>query len=250
MKRLLLLLIFFLPAGCGRKGQLIPPEALLPVPIADLQVAQEGGRFRVSWSLPPKPGGGGAHRELAGFRLFKREVLPPDQDCEACADAYRLAKSVDLDYLQDVRRSGDRLLTSDSDIALGTTYQYKVVAVNKDGTVSPDSNRARRRMVTPPAAPRLQAKFTPTEVLLSWEESAPPANGKLVGYNIFRWRKGAPAALAPLNSTPDLKAGFEDTKVEPRVAYVYVVRTVAAVDGETAESEPSNEVEGVLSEPD
>src|SRR5689334_16806638 len=98
-----LFLIFFLVlalAGCGRKGLLVPPEALVPGPVSDLRTAQKGERFQVAWSSPSHEEGGRALKDLAGFRLFKREVLPPDEDCEACPDAYRLLKEIDLEYLQ------------------------------------------------------------------------------------------------------------------------------------------------------
>lgn len=245
-----LVLLFFLVAACGRKGPLVPPEALLPAPVSDLKVAQQGERFQLSWTLPAKRVDGDVYGKLVGFRLFKREVLPPDEDCEACANAYRLEKSVDLAYLQDVRRSGDRLFVGDADVSAGTTYQYKVVGLNKDGTVSPDSNRARRKKVTPPAAPRLVANFTPTDIILHWEDVAIPANGKIVGYNVYRWRGDGLPALFPLNGAPKQGPGYEDTRLVPGVTYVYVVRTVAEVAGEMVESAPSNEAKGVLAEPE
>jgi hypothetical protein len=53
-----------------------------------------------------------------------------------------------------------------------------------------------------------------------------------------------------LNGTPVREAAFEDSRLEQGVKYVYAVRTVAVIEGETVESELSNEVEGTLSEPD
>jgi predicted small lipoprotein YifL len=251
MQRIVIpILLVLLLSGCGRKGPLVPPEALLPAPVADLRVAQQGEGFRVSWSLPVKRGGVGAHRELAGFRLFKREVLPPDEDCEACADAYRLVKSVDLDYLQDVRQSGDRLFVADADVSAGTTYQYKVAVLNKDGTVSSDSNKARRKKVVPPAAPLLRAEFASTGIILDWEGVVSPTGGRVIGYNIYRWREGALSALSPQNGAPEQRPGYEDARLEPGIRYVYTVRTVAEVDGETVESVSSNEVHGALAEPE
>ena len=60
-------------AGCGRKGPLVRPEALIPGPVSDLRTAQKGERFQVSWSPPSREEGGRVLKDLAGFRLFKRE---------------------------------------------------------------------------------------------------------------------------------------------------------------------------------
>ena len=106
---LYIVLTTLLLSGCGKKGPLMPPEALAPAAISDLRVAQKGELFQLSWSRPAREAGGGALRDLAGFQLFRREVLTQAEDCEACPDAYRLLKAVDPEYLQEVRRVGDRV---------------------------------------------------------------------------------------------------------------------------------------------
>jgi len=121
MQRILMITVLaLLLAGCGRKGKLIPPEALRPAPVHDLQIAQRGESFQVSWSQPTQDEGNRPLKELAGFHLFKREVLPPEEDCESCADAYKSLKIIDLQYLQDVRRAGGRFFINDPDVETGT----------------------------------------------------------------------------------------------------------------------------------
>lgn len=137
-KTLFLIGIFFLLAACGKKGPLIPPEAFVPVPIADLKTEQKGSGFLVCWSSPGKEESGKPLKNLGGFRIFKREVLPPDEDCEECPTAYRLLRTIDPEYLQDVYRSGSRYCFTDSDLVEGKTYQYKVVSLEKDGAASRD----------------------------------------------------------------------------------------------------------------
>jgi predicted small lipoprotein YifL len=249
MKKFLFLIFILSLAGCGRKGPLIAPEALVPGAVSDLRTAQKGERFQVSWPPPSRDEGGRALKDLAGFRLFKREVLPPGEDCEACPDAYRLLKEIDLEYLQDVRSSAGRLFFSDAAVLAGTTYQYKIVSFRKDGTSSRDSDRARRKRVTPPAAPRLQGVFSATGVLLHWTEGVSPASGKVIGYNVYRRRADALPALVPLNSALVPGPDFEDLRLDRSVTYGYAVRTVAEIEGETVESEPSNEVLGTPAEP-
>ncbi|HJV66397.1 MAG TPA: hypothetical protein VJ550_11730, partial [Geomonas sp.] len=123
---LLVLLPLLLLSGCGKKGPLIPPEALSPAPVLDLAVAQKGGGFQVSWSAPSRQESGERLTDLAGFLLFRRPVLPPAEDCEECPTAYTQLLQVYVDYPQGVTKLGNRYLYADYDLLEGKTYQYKV----------------------------------------------------------------------------------------------------------------------------
>lgn len=251
MQRILCIVcITLLLAGCGKKGALIPPEALAPAAVSDLKLAQKGEFFQLSWSRPAKEEGGGPLRDLAGFQILKREVLPPAEDCEECPTAYRLLKGVDLEYLQDVRRFGDLFILNDSDVSLGKSYQYKTVAVKKDGTPSRESNRARRTKVEPPLPPVLQAASTPTGINLEFVAIPSPEGSVIQGYNIYRWRAGEALPVNPINDKPVAGNTFEDLHLSRGTLYTYAVRTVASVAGESVESVPSNEVNGALTDPD
>jgi predicted small lipoprotein YifL len=249
-KILFTLVIITLLTGCGRKGALISPDAQLPAPVNDLRAVQMGESFQLTWSPPTQEERGKALKDLAGFRLFKREVLPPDEDCESCPNAYRLLKSVDMEYPQDIRLDGGRLFFRDTDVISGTTCQYKVISYRKDGTSSRDSNKARLKKVAPPAPPRLTARFSTTGVLLHWEGGAVPANGKLLGCNVYRWRADTLPALVPLNDSPVPGLDYEDLGLERGKSYIYTLRTVAGLEGGMVESEFSNEVKGTLTEPE
>jgi predicted small lipoprotein YifL len=251
MRRILIIAVLaLLLAGCGRKGKLISPEALRPAPVSDLQIGQRGESFQVSWSQPTEGEGKKPIKDLAGFHLFKREVLPPEEDCESCADAYKSLKIVDLKYLQDVRQVGGRLFFNDSDVVTGKTYQYKLLSFQKNGTPSRDSNKARCKKLLPLAPPQLKAVSSPTGVILHWEGGALPANSKVIGYNLYRSRGDALLPLLPTNKAPMPGSDYEDWHLEQGVAYTYIVRAVADMDGVKIESEPSNAVKGMLAEPE
>lgn len=250
MNKLFFLTLVFLTAACGKRGPLVPPEALVPAPIKDLSVEQKGERFLVCWSAPGKQEWGGPLDGLAGFRVFKRIVLPPDQDCEECPTAYRTVKSVDPEYLQDVRRSGSRFCYFDGDLSDGTTYQYKAVSFQKDGAVSRDSNKARRKKTPPPAPPQLTAVLTPDGVTLQWKKSPHPADGVLEGYAVYRKQAEELMPLMPIALLPADAAEFADPHMEYGMRYRYGVRSVARIDGERVESDLSNEVEGRSSLPE
>lgn len=242
-------IILFL-AGCGRKGPLVPPEGLAPAAIADLKVEQKGERFLVSWSQPARQEAGGALGDLARFRLFKRELLPPGEDCEECPNAYRLVREVDLEYPRGVMVLGDRYYLLDDELAAGKSYRYKAVSLKRDGTQSRDSNRAGKKKVSPPPPPAVKAVSSPSGVELNWEAPAAPANGKIEGYNVYRRRSGEGFYITPLNGVPLRETTFEDKRLEQGARYDYAVRTVAVIEGETSESELSNEVRGGLTEPE
>jgi predicted small lipoprotein YifL len=232
--------------GCGKKGTLIPPEALAPAPVADLALAQKGGYFQASWSAPTKQKGGGRLSNLAGFTLLRRMPLPADLDCEECPGAYAELARIDLDYLGQARRIGNLLLFDDHDLKRGSSYQYKVRSFTTDGTQSSDSNRARRRFHSPPLPPALKATSSDSSVTLAFT-ALPPEEGKLLGYNVYRCKSGAQMPLAPLTPLPVTGTSYEDKDLLIGVHYSYTVRSVAAtLEGETVESVPSNLAEGEM----
>ncbi|GFO59151.1 lipoprotein [Geomonas silvestris] len=246
----LLFCLFLAAAGCGKRGALIRPEALVPAPITDLAATQRGNFLQVSWSAPTKEEGGARLKDLAGFVLFRRVVLPSSQDCDTCPEAYTERARVGLDYLKDVTRAGNRYLFDDYDLKADQTYQYKIRSVSTEGTESRDSNRTRRRVVVPPLPPVLEAASSPSAVVLSFV-AIPPEQGKLAGYNIYRGEAGKGLPLSPLNATPVSANVYEDKTPQIGVTYSYSVRSVALLPGgETVESAPSNVAEGSLQERD
>lgn len=250
LRHLLLFLLLLALAGCGKKGALVPPEALAPAAVSDLAVRQRGQAFQVSWTAPGKEEGGvPLARGLAGFLLLRRTVLPPDQDCEECAAAYAELRHVDLEYLQDVRKIGSLLLLEDPFIQDGETYQYQVIALQHDGTRSRESNKPRRTAFTAPPPPLLHATGAPGAITL--EFSSPPlSRGTFLGYNVYRGKKGEPDPIAPLNASPIAAASYQDDHVQAGVVYRYLVRGVASIDGVTVESAGSNPAEASLLELD
>jgi predicted small lipoprotein YifL len=235
-------------AACGRKGTLVPPEALVPAAVTDLTAEQKGERFLVSWTPPSRQSGGGSLTEPTGFSLVRRFVLPPGEDCEECPDAYRPAAEAAPDFQPGVRRIAGRYYVDDADLKSGATYQYKVVSFKADRAASPPSNRARRRFVAPPAPPVVKAVPSPTAIELVWPEPPRPAEGELVGYHVYRSRAAEPFPPRPVTAAPLTERRYEDIRVERGVGYRYAVRSVARVDGETVESVLSNDVAARLSE--
>lgn len=246
---LLSLLIGTLTA-CGKRGALIPPEALVPAPVSNLAAQQKGNFLQVSWTAPTKEEGGSRLKDLAGFILFRRLPLPAGQDCDECPGAYRELARVDLDFLGQARRDGNRFIYDDFDLKAGQVYQYKVRSRTSEGAESRDSNKVRRTVFTPPLPPVLEAQASADSVTLSFV-AIPPEAGKLVGYHVYRSVTGQPVPVNSVNATPISANTFEDKSLLLGQQYSYSVRTVVAMpDGEIVESTPSNVVETSLRQPD
>ncbi len=242
--------IAFLLAACGKKGPLVPPEALAPSPIADLRADQIGNRFSLCLSPPSRDEMGKALKNLAGVRVLKREVLPPAEDCEECPGAYRPFQTIDLEYPKGVLRFGNLYCFYDTDLVAGKTYQYKAVSFQEDGTMSRDSNKVRRKFVSPPAAPVLKGIPSPVGAMLEWTAPPPPEAGTAAGFNIYRSESPGRMSPYPINAKPVQETSYEDRSLELGVKYVYVVRSLAKVADELVESESSNEVAGELKMPE
>jgi hypothetical protein len=211
-------------------------------------VAQKGERFEVSWSVPSRQEAGVPLNDLQGFVLFRRLVLPPEQDCEECPGAYAPLGKYDLEYLQGGRRTGNRLLVEDANLNRGSSYQYKVRSYTKDGAQSRDSNLARHAALVPPPPPTLQASSTAASITLTIA-APPPEAGVLVGYNIYR-RDIRDAVSTPLTRMPIKSTTYEDMETVFGKRYGYKVTSIVEVNKETVESAPSNEVEAALVDPD
>ncbi len=246
MKKIIFLLVVFSLVACGKRGPLVPPESLVPAAIKDLKVDQKGSRFLVCWSPPAKMESGGKLAGIAGFRVFRREVLPPDQDCEDCPTAYHLLRTVDPEYLQDVQRAGSHYCFYDSEVKTGDTYQYKVFTVDADGVSSRDSNKVRRMKIASQPPPNLSALSIPTGVVLQWDPVRVAPGSTLQGYAVYREQEGGVMPLFPTASLPADSNSYEDKQMEHGVKYVYGVRSVVRTGSDTAESELSNLVEGMF----
>lgn len=241
--RISLAVVLALCAACGKKGPLIPPDGYAPPPISALQVVQQGEGFRISWQAPAGDLPGPGTSPVAGFRLYRREVRSPAEECPTCGGEELLIRSVDLEYLRDVVRAGNLFVVVDGDVTVGKSYQYQVTAFEKSGGESRTSAKVRRKKVPPPSPPTVRIREFPAGMELAWQPVQAPA-GTVVGYNIYRMRPSERTAFRPLTPAPVPEHRYEDLRMEPETVYRYQVRTVARTDGETVESDPSPPVEG------
>jgi hypothetical protein len=237
----LLLLLLALLAGCGKKGPVQPLKQRLPAAPEALTVRQIGDRFLVAWRPPVRNLDGSTLEDLDKFRVYKMRYDLAN-DCPECRDTSVLLQEVDLDYLRDVRRVGDRLYLWDTELEPGYGYQYRIVPINTKGREG-GSILLRAPFVNPPPAPAgLTAENRDRLVRLHWQSpAATPPDGERLGFNLYRREASEPFPFSPVNRDVILTdPAFEDFDVENGRTYVYAVRTVVRVLGKTVESTLSN----------
>lgn len=243
MKRTLaLILALLLCSACGKKGALMPPEALVPAVVENLKVQQSGEALRITWSAPSKEKGGRPLRDLAGFRLLKRIIAGDGSDCAACPESWHLLAAVDSDNPGETSKSGATFISYDRGVPSGQTSQFRLVALSKSGGFSAPVTSPLVKFQPPLAAPTLTGEVLPAAIKLEFT-FAPPAGARLAGFNVYRRTDKTVPALLPLNPAPLPGSAWEDTGLEFDHSYLYSVTALVVVNGETVESLRSGEIE-------
>jgi predicted small lipoprotein YifL len=137
--------------ACGRKGRVLPPELVEPMPPADLTAASTTDGVRLSWLRPDRYSGGARMKDLDHFLIERApaDVSPP-----------RFAPVATIMVTDQLRfRPERRFDWVDRSAAPGGRYLYRVTAVTAD--------RYRSRAAGPVAV-----RFEPTQA------AAPPAPPK------------------------------------------------------------------------
>ncbi len=232
----ILLLISLILTACGKKGPVRPLLQALPAAPQHLTVMQQGQRFAVSWTIPAANQDGTPLVDLQGFQVFKMKY-DATRDCPECRDTSVLLASVDLDYLNEVRRSGERLTLWDADLVPGNAYQYRIVPVNRAGHTGLPAVTKRPCLVPPPAPSGLTASGHDRMVKLTWSALVGLPKGlELKGYNLYRRAPLEPFPDLPINHEPLAAPGYEDFGVANDIAYGYAVRSVTEIGGVRVES--------------
>ena len=157
----------------------------------------------LSWTEPADDGGS----SITGYELFRR------------GDA-------DIDWTSLVGVGAAELDYSDTAVATGETWHYRVVATNSEGSGPPSNEVSATVPATPPpdpeppSAPTLTAGATESSIELSWTVPADDGGAQLMGYEIYR---GLSAGDLESYASVGLVTGYSDTGVAPGDTWYYEV---------------------------
>ena len=184
------------------------PQASVPSAPVGLVASGGNGLVALSWTAPTSDGGSG----LIGYNVYRGTAAGAES-------ATPVATNVTLTSF------------SDTGLTNGTTYYYKVAAVNAVGP-SPRSNEASatpQQAATIASAPlALTASSGNTTAALSWSVPASNGGSPITGYNLYRGTAAGAESATPVATNVTLTS-FSDTGLTNGTTYYYKVAAVNAV---------------------
>jgi hypothetical protein len=226
-----LLGLLFLTAACGKKMTPYAPDRVLPAPVRDFRLAQEGNALVVSWLLPRENLLGQPLTQVQGCRVYRAAVKGVSPEALGSGD-FVLYADIDLAYPQRGEVRGEAMLFRDRELAPDHRYYYRVAAYDQDGYLGGWSKTLSHAWGWLPRAPG-EFKAVPGDkiVSLSWSPVTTLQDGSpardLAGYVIYRlsgagvWIRVTPAPVAANN--------FQDVAVLNDVEYTYKIQAVRRV---------------------
>ncbi len=205
-------------SASSNEANATPIQVQATAPSAPQSLAATGGNAsaRLSWTAPASNGGS----MITGYNVY-RGTTPSGESSTP------LATNVFATSFTDATANN------------GSTYYYKVAAVNAVG-VSPQSNEASATpQATVPSAPTsLVASGASGRVALSWAVPASDGGSPITGYNVYRGTSPGGESATPV-ATNVPSNNFTDTSATNGTTYYYVVAAVNTVGVSLKSSEAS-----------
>ena len=246
-------------AGCGAPGEPQPLTPPVATAISDLTARQQGNGVQLIFTLPSHRASGERLLQPPAAEIF-RGALKPDGSPDN--KSFRLVTTIPgaltPNYAHDGKIQFTDLIAPENLRANPSmTLAYRVRTRASKDRDSADSNTVIATVFTVPGKiPSIDAKVTQSAVELSWPVPAFSANGggqaTLSGYHVYR---GEPDASQAAPSAQDLSGAkwksplvllaqpaensYSDTLFEFDKTYVYLVRSVTSVSGNSIESDDS-----------
>jgi uncharacterized protein len=234
-KYLLLVLCFLLlAAACGKKMAPYAPDRVLPAPVREFRLTQEGNALVVSWLLPRENLLGQPLTQVQGCRVYRAATKGATPEALGSTD-FVLYADIDLAYPQRGEVRGEAMRFQDRELAPDQRYYYRVAAYDQDGYLGGWSKTLSHAWGWLPRTPaQLDAVPGDKMVSLSWRPVTALQDGSpirdLAGYVVYRlsgagpWIRVTPAPVVP-NS-------FQDVAVLNDVEYTYKVVAVRPLGGD------------------
>ena len=205
----------FLLAGCGKKGALIPPEALVPAAVTDLKARQQGSDMVITWTQPQKEKSGRPLKDLSSMKITRRIVTGGSADCSACPESWESVAELDPAYPGKALKIGSLYILRDDGGEVGRKAEYMLVSRSKSGGVSQSATTGLMITESTGNAPELTSEVLPSSVRLFVKSAA------TAGFNIYRRESKSDPATLPLNREPVKGEFWEDSGVSFGKSYFY-----------------------------
>lgn len=213
--------------GCGRKTPPLPPQAVIPLPITDLQQKiDEQGAFLI-WTSPSFSASASSEASVRTFLVLQSEVSP--EDCVDCPVHYNQSFSVDAADLI----PGKKIVFRIPSLKIHHSYHFKVLSRSGWGVSSEDSNEVAFLWESPPLAPAgLAVMVGDQQLTLTWQPVSRFADGRMLSipalYQVFRSENGE--NFIPIGS-PQAAETYSDTGLTNGRAHHYQVRAFHSLSG-------------------
>jgi predicted small lipoprotein YifL len=129
----MLVSIYLLFCGCGKKGPPVPPRRENPPAIEDLSHRLDGNSLELSWSVPEKDNS--RQPDLAGFKVYVSKIALSESECENCPLKFKAIADVPIR-----KKAEQKQLMYSETLGSGYQYVYMVRGYSEDGLISEDSN--------------------------------------------------------------------------------------------------------------
>jgi hypothetical protein len=214
------------------------PDAVLPGPVREFRLVQEGDGLALSWLLPRENLLGQPLTQMQGCRVFRAEVKGV-QPAPPPPSEYALAAEIDLAYPKVGEVQGEQVIYRDRRLVAERRYYYRVAAYDQEGYLGAWSMVLSHAWGRLPRAPgELKAAPGDKLVALSWSPVTQLTDGSpfsdRAGYRIYR-RSGKGAWLK-VTPGPVPGSRFQDLAVLNDVEYTYMVRALRQVGPDWLES--------------
>jgi hypothetical protein len=257
---LILLLLGFCFAGCGAPAEPTPPSPLVATAINDLSAHQAGDGAQLTFTMPSKTVTGDRLAQPPAVEIL-RGVAKPDgsPDLKSFRVVYTIPGSLVESYLAEgLVQFTDPIAPEEFKTHPDNSVVYVVRARASPKRASANSNAVTVRIFpVPEHIASVEARVTETAIELRWSAPARTSAGgplpALAGYRIYRGELDPASAdaatkditqarwktplklLGPSESNSHKDASFEFGKT-----YLYIVRSLTVVDGNTLESSDSS----------
>ncbi|HET9793462.1 MAG TPA: hypothetical protein VFS34_03285 [Thermoanaerobaculia bacterium] len=268
------LLLAVAAAGCGKKGDPLPPLPTRPARTRDLAVEQQGEAAELSFTFPSLRVDGAPLRDLVEIDVYRMESPSPALTSETLATGGRSDRApipgerrraeAERRREEQIVSASRRVATIPSDLFPAATrgsrvvwrddlrpflsiphpppLAWAVVTVRRNGERSEISNIATLTPAVPPQAPAdLTAEAEPARICLAWSPPGKDLSGapvEIAGYRVYRRPLADADYGPPLNADPVSLPELADTTAAYGSTYVYTV-TAIAKDRAKAESPPA-----------